>query len=580
MKKHLWMVAAAAIGSALAISPAWAVWPQSGRGACEATGSQQQSAITSDGAGGAIVTWQDLRTPTSIIAAQHLRADGELDPAWPHFGRAVLGQPLVNPDGGEFLPQIVSDGAGGAIVVFIDGRSAVTELDVYAQHILANSTLDPAWPAEALAVSATVGQQEAPVVASDGAGGAIVAWIDTRAGGNAEDIYAQHVLVTGVVDPAWTVNGAPVCTATGTHIFPVIVSDGAGGAVITWSDERGSPPVQDIYAQRILGTGVIAPGWPVNGRVVCGADGGQTGATLAADGVHGAILSWTDARTPGEVHIFAHHVRGDGTLDPVWPVDGRLISGVANNESRPRIVSDGAGGAVVAWQGFTLQTTVINIFAQHVRSNGTVDPAWPAGGRALSSANRVQTHAEIATDGAGGAIVAWDENTTDVFAQHVLASGALDPAYPERGRPLCTLPSQSGDPAIVATPGAGAIVSWTDGRNGNVDIFAMQVQEALATGVGGSTPPPVSLISAFPNPASASMTLRFVLPGSGSASVAIYDVTGRRVRTLVSGTRPAGENALAWDLRDDSGRNVSAGVYFARLASGATVVTQKLVKVK
>ena len=63
------------------------------------------------GTGGAIVAWQDLRMPVSVVAVQHVRADGELDPAWPHLGRAVLGVPLVNPDAGEFLPAIVSDGA-------------------------------------------------------------------------------------------------------------------------------------------------------------------------------------------------------------------------------------------------------------------------------------------------------------------------------------------------------------------------------------------------------------------------------------------------------------------------------------
>src|SRR5262249_56891895 len=110
------------------------------------------------------------------------------------------------------------------------------------------------------------------------------------------------------------VKGAPSWRVTGKHLFRVMVPDNGGGAVITWSDEReGNPPVLDIYAQRILDTGTIAPGWPVNGRVVCGADGGQNGATLASDGSHGAIVSWTDARSAGATHIFAAHVRGDGT---------------------------------------------------------------------------------------------------------------------------------------------------------------------------------------------------------------------------------------------------------------------------
>jgi len=65
------------------------------------------------------------------------------------------------------------------------------------------------------------------MIASDGAGGAIITWSDLRSGTDS-DIYAQHVLASGLVDPGWPVDGRAICTAAGDQSSPAIVSDGAG----------------------------------------------------------------------------------------------------------------------------------------------------------------------------------------------------------------------------------------------------------------------------------------------------------------------------------------------------------------
>jgi hypothetical protein len=415
---------------------------------------------------------------------------------------------------------------------------------------------------------------------SDGAGGAIVAWMDDRPGSNRLDVFAQHVLASGIVDPAWPVSGFPVCTAAGTQLFPVITGDGSGGAIISWFDERISPNEIDIFAQRIVGAGAIAPGWPVNGRAVCAASGPQIDPTIVSDGAHGAVIAWADGRNQVNVRIFAQHVLGSGNVDPAWPLNGRSISGATVVEQRPLAVPDGAGGAVVTWEGFSNITSVSNIYAQHVLATGVVDPEWPVGGQTLSFRQKHQTRADIASDGAGGAFVAWDDNGQDVIAQHVLANGTLDPDFPADGRTLVNLPSQQGDAAIVTAGVGGAIVSWTDSRNGNADIFATQVLDARPTPVPAPTPAAIAFAPAFPNPARGSLTLRFVLPRETTFRMAIYDVAGRRVRELASGSRPAGEQTLAWDMRDNAGREVSSGIYFARLDADRHSLTQKLVKLK
>ena len=86
-----------------------------------------------------------------------------------------------------------------------------------------------AWPHSLgtnLPVSTATGDQYSPTGVSDGAGGAIVTWYDFRGGSN-YDIYAQHVLASGAVDGAWPANGRALCTAANVQYIPTIVSDGA-----------------------------------------------------------------------------------------------------------------------------------------------------------------------------------------------------------------------------------------------------------------------------------------------------------------------------------------------------------------
>src|SRR2546427_165834 len=74
---------------------------------------------------------------------------------------------------------------------------------------------------------------------------------------------------------------------------PVITTDGAEGAIIAWEDSR-SYPITHIYAQRVLASGVVDPAWPQDGRALCLAFGGsppagQSGQKIVSDGAGGAI---------------------------------------------------------------------------------------------------------------------------------------------------------------------------------------------------------------------------------------------------------------------------------------------------
>src|SRR5262245_56277409 len=131
--------------------------------------------------------------------------------------------------GDQWQVQIISDGAGGAVIAWEDNRD--NNPDIYAQRILPGGRVHPSWPTNRRPLCTAIVNQVSPMLVGDGTGGAIVTWADSRAA--SYDIYAQHVQANGTVDPAWPVNGRALCTAANNQSFPTIVSDGAGGAIVT-----------------------------------------------------------------------------------------------------------------------------------------------------------------------------------------------------------------------------------------------------------------------------------------------------------------------------------------------------------
>ena len=138
------------------------------------------------------------------------------------------------------------------------------------------------------AICTATGIQGYPTIVSDGSGGAIITWFENRSGN--WDIYAQRINASGVVQ--WTADGVAICTAASHQQYPTIVSDGSGGAIITWYDFRSGN--YDIYAQRINASGIVQ--WTVNGVAICTATGDQYSPTVISDGSNGAIITWYDPR--------------------------------------------------------------------------------------------------------------------------------------------------------------------------------------------------------------------------------------------------------------------------------------------
>ena len=121
------------------------------------------------------------------------------------------------------------------------------------------------------------------------------------------------------------------------------------------------------------------------------------------------------------------------------------------------------------------------------------------------------------------------------------------------------------------------------GSEGGGRFIALRAQPASAAAAPtrGSTtrtlPARFALGQNEPNPFGSGTLIRFELPARSTVSLEVFDIRGRRIKTLTRGEWQAGFHALEWNGRDTAGRRVGPGVYLYRMKAGAFAASRKLV---
>ncbi len=106
------------------------------------------------------------------------------------------------------------------------------------------------------------------------------------------------------------------------------------------------------------------------------------------------------------------------------------------------------------------------------------------------------------------------------------------------------------------------------------------IATAAASTAQNALPQQFELLPNTPNPFNPETTLAFTLCEATDATLAVYDMSGRLIRTLASGAYSAGRYSIVWDGRDDAGEQVSSGIYICRLVAGSRVQSRKMTLVK
>jgi histidinol-phosphate aminotransferase len=113
-----------------------------------------------------------------------------------------------------------------------------------------------------------------------------------------------------------------------------------------------------------------------------------------------------------------------------------------------------------------------------------------------------------------------------------------------------------------------------------VSGFLAALESILATGVAETAPASFALISAYPNPFNGSCLIRISVPDLEPTHLALYDLSGRKVRSLASGSLEPGQHEFDWDGRDHLGKPMASGTYIANLVQGEFATSLKITLVK
>jgi hypothetical protein len=249
------------------------------------------------------------------------------------------------------------------------------------------------------------------------------------------------------------------------------------------------------------------------------------------------------------------------------------------------MVSDGAGGATVVWSdgrnGVAADLSQ-DIYAQHVLNTGAI--TGPLNGMPVLTGGTASFPHGV-RDGGVGMTVFWmdrrDSSTIgyDVYAQHVVNRPglAVDPSWPVAGFVVSNAVADQLVPTGAWLGGTGVEVTWEDRRNfatNGMDVYANRLTTPV-TGVGPDLPAPFELGVIAPNPSRDGMRITFSLSRAVNVRIEVFDLSGRHVRTIVSGMQSPGRHDVTWNGVSAERAAVAAGVYLVSMRADGFRVTRR-----
>jgi hypothetical protein len=262
---------------------------------------QGYTALVATRTGNFVIVWGDQRNDNFELFAQRLDGDG--NPVWSVNGIGIT------PSGSYQRATAVPDGSGGIIIAYV----SADRQSIRAQNIIDSGNVNMFWDATGVALSENIGTSYAEIVAIQAeGGGAVIAWSDYVNG--SMNVYSQKLNAAGEIQ--WTPGGVLAGGGSGDQDIEepdLMVSDGAGGVIITYSDYDYQANIYDIYSQRIDSSGRIL--WGSKGGAVNTALEDQYIYSIVPDGKGGAFYVWEDYNS-SDTSVFLTHLNANGIAEP------------------------------------------------------------------------------------------------------------------------------------------------------------------------------------------------------------------------------------------------------------------------
>jgi len=574
---------------ALAISPSAvrADWTTDAATIKATTDNIPKLAAVNDGGSGTFVVWQEESAPGSgVLRAQHVLANGAVDATWPGDG-AILCSTVID----RAAIGAVRDQLGGAYVWWKEGKS------IYLTRFDATGAVATGWPARGRLLGATYSATLPPSAIEDGAHGIYLAW-GTTGGDPVDPTWIQGIHLgpanTGVggwPNSVRTLGGLePAATL---EYWPRLALGSDGGIFLGWAEwSFDETQIASTYRlRRFTSAGIGAPGWdgPIDlapfdydslYAQTNDIDPEMSLLDLTPDGDGGVfylagLIEGGIGYPAADVRLLRVSVAGSTQLG--WPIDGLDLRpdyqyADAGNDLSLRVLRDGLGGIEV---GSISYATDGGSF-YYIEGSGSTPPWRPTsaayGGFSLQTAH-------IVPNGNGGVFLAtfyptgpYSPNEPAAFLQ---VSQSHAPAgwqdfleiHPDH---LYTFYC---DIALASSGNGDAIFYWSQVR----ERFGLFARRFSGTGEATGISPPIRVpapldFRSLTFVAGEGVRASVSIPHGESATLDLFDVTGRRVATSAVSSSDVGR-----PLTIGGTRTLASGLYFAKLATPLASAAGKVV---
>ncbi len=427
------------------------------------------------------VVWSDTRFGIRDIFAQKVTVNGEM--LWGGDGDPVAledglpdGIPVVLAPGRQEDQIIVSDGAGGFYMIWMDYRDEPDKGDIYGQHVYNDGSLQ--FDIGGVALSNQPEKQSAPNLCVDNLGGAFAIWKD------GSDIRGTHMSFDGdILAPGIgiMINNAPHNRG---GVSLEVVADGKAG--LAWSREipinPNENPNSDIVVQVIdTQCNTLLTETSEGGIVICDAPNVQTSPRVTyMDGNHFVVV-WQDHRND-DLNSDAYIQFLDTEGNEVFQAGGMNLSDVDGNQNQPRVKADDSG-AYIVWQDYRFNADNPDLYIQKVTLDGAV--LEENGLRLTAFENSYQGKARLSVDGFGGAFFIWEDYRNgefpevDIYAQHLNSNNSF--SFEENGITVTTAPFKQQGPVVRKDGIGGVFAGWDDYRDGSNSIYIQHIHPQTGT---------------------------------------------------------------------------------------------------
>ncbi|MCE7069020.1 T9SS type A sorting domain-containing protein [Dyadobacter sp. CY327] len=294
-------------------------------------------------------------------------------------------------------------------------RDAIT--GIYAQHV--NSSGTTLWPTNGKLIIPSPKYYMSHKMVDDGSGGFITPWSEFGIDFHQNFVFAQRVDFSGNI--LWPSGGVQIVSPTYYPVQPAFVSDGSGGAFLTWYHTKNQSFVTRIFAQHLLGNGTLVK---PDATIICDAPVGSRDPQLVSDDNGGAIITWTDLRFgDGSSNESIYAQRINAGVDALWAVNGINVSVHKGYYALPKIVHDGKGGAIIIYNEKD-PYGIRGEQMQNISSTGKL--LWNT--LPIAQYKRNPQSLRIISNDDKGAIVAWlddRKNAAGIYASKIFENGSL-----------------------------------------------------------------------------------------------------------------------------------------------------------